>query len=365
MFKLKLSSLTLASFIGAATLLPLNANAALIFNFGAGTGDAQADAGFQRAADFLSSTFEDNITVNIDSGFSNLGGSTLGQAGSTQTTYGFTNWKTAMGNDQTSADDATMVSNLPGGPNFSLYINRTSNNPNGSSSATPYVDNDGGNNNSQVRLTNANAKALGLLAANNAASDATITFNNQFTWDFDPTDGIDVGAIDFVGVAIHELMHAMGFISGVDILDINSPGSSGPFSDNAFTFVSGLDFTRFSDDSITAGADIDWTADTRNKLFSIDGGTTTLIADAWSTGVTHGDGRQASHWRDGLGIGIMDPTSAPAGSANVVTGFDIQALDVIGWNLFTNNTTPTTGVPTPAVWMLMLSGLLLMARRRT
>src|SRR5262249_44836054 len=46
-----------------------------------------------------------------------------------------------------------------------------------------------------------------------------------------------------------------------------------------------------------------------------------------------GDGRQASHWKDNLGIGIMDPTSVPAGQANVVTTRDIQALDVIGWNV--------------------------------
>src|SRR5262249_60028 len=44
-------------------------------------------------------------------------------------------------------------------------------------------------------------------------------------------------------------------------------------------------------------------------------------------------GRQASHWKDNLGIGIMDPTSVPAGQANVITAQDIRAFDVIGWNV--------------------------------
>jgi hypothetical protein len=252
-----------------------------------------------------------------------------------------------MAGDQTSADDATMVGGLPGGAAYSKYINRTSDNPAGAGSATPYVH--GGIN--QVRLTNANAKALGLLAANAAGSDASISFSSLFTWDFDPTDGISAGAIDFVGVAIHELMHAMGFVSGVDILDSNSPPINGPFTAAQFNpFASGLDFTRMSGAAIAAGADIDWTADTRAKDYSIDGGATALITNAWSTGVNFGDGRQASHWKDNLGIGIMDPTSAPAGSANVITANDVQALDVIGWN--------TQAVPLPGTLLLFGLGLL-------
>lgn len=88
--------------------------------------------------------------------------------------------------------------------------------------------------------------------------DAKITFNSDFTWDFDPSDGINSGAIDFVGVAIHEIGHALGFISGVDVLDINA----GAANANDFQYVSPLDLYRFSTDSYNLGA-IDWTADTR------------------------------------------------------------------------------------------------------
>lgn len=57
------------------------ADAQLTFNL-TSTGDPLADAGFQRAADYVSGQFEDAITVNITAGFSSLGPTILGQAGS-------------------------------------------------------------------------------------------------------------------------------------------------------------------------------------------------------------------------------------------------------------------------------------------
>src|SRR5262245_9635712 len=157
---------------------------ALIFNL-TSTGNANADAGFQRAASFWQSQFSDPVTVNITAGFAALGPGILGSASSTQFATNFLSVKTALGADATSGDDSTMVAGLPGGASYSKYINRTSDNPNGSGSATPYVR----SGITSMRITNANAKAIGLLAANNAAPDATITFSTLFNFDFDPTDG--------------------------------------------------------------------------------------------------------------------------------------------------------------------------------
>lgn len=334
----------------AASVVPCGrAQAALTFNL-TSTGNPNADAGFQRAADYLESQFVDaGVAVNITAGFAPLSPGVLGSAGSSQSAYNFSSWKTAVAGDLLTTDDATFSSNLPGGTSYSKYINRTTDSPYGSGSATPYLHT-GAN---QVRLTNANAKALGLRTANDPAEDAAITFSTLFTWDYDPSDGITPGAIDFVGVATHELMHAMGFISGVDILDYNAPG----FPAYAFDpYASGLDFTRHSDGSLTAGADMDWAADNRNKFYSLDGGTTaTIAAPAWSTGTNFGDGRQASHWKDNLGLGLMDPTSQPAGFPNVVTANDLQALDIIGWD----------PIPEPATMgLLALGGLALLRRRK-
>lgn len=343
-----------------ALLVALSAAAGeggLIFNL-TDTGNASANAGFRRAANFIAAQFDDDITVNITAGFASLDPGILGEANSAYGTIAFSYWKAAIAADRTTADDTTFSANLPAGSSFSLYLNRTANNPNGPGSATPYLDSDGDANNTTVSLSLANAKALGLLAADADYEDAAITFSSDFAFDFDPSDGISAGKIDFVGVAIHEIMHAMGFDSGVNILDINSPPVNGPFNDNLFTFVQGLDFTRHSTASRAAGANIDWTADTRTKFYSLDGGTTVLIADAWSTGYYFGDGRQPGHWRDNLGIGIMDPTAAPAGSQMLVTRYDLQALDVIGWD--------PVAVPEPSTWALAAAGLMtaVVVRRR-
>ena len=101
---------------------------------------------------------------------------------------------------------------------------------------------------------------------------------------------------------------------------------------------------------------IDWTADARAKYFSIDGGATSLGGATFSTG-RFGDARQASHWKDNLGLGIMDPTAAPSGERMVVGPNDVNAFDVIGWNL-------TAAVPEPSTYALFGLGLLAIGLRR-
>ncbi|MEM7478512.1 MAG: NF038122 family metalloprotease [Planctomycetota bacterium] len=348
------------SALGLALCLTIisQTQAALTFNI-TSTGNPQADAGFAAAADFWSNIYNDDITVNVNAGFSSLGGSILGQASSPRVQVSYANFRNAIVADASSADDTTFSSNLPAGNALSVFINET-NEATGASNENPYLDNDNGANNTTMQIPRANAKALGLVNGNSGVNDTTITFNSDFAFDFDQSDGIEVGQIDFVGVAIHELGHAMGFVSGVDVLDANDDGN---FNDDAFIFITAMDLTRHSVESVAAGADLDFTADNRAKFYSLDGGTTIgggVLAgqDHFSRGFANGDLRQASHWRDGLGIGIMDPTAAPAGSLNVVTAADIQAFDVIGWTL-----TPPVPEPTSA-GLLGLFALAMVSRRR-
>lgn len=337
-------------FATAALLTGLmgSAQAQLVWNNSFLTGTStQAQAGILLAESRWSAIFTDKVTVNITIGTGALATNVIASTGSTQANYTYTSVRSALVADAKSATDLTAVANLQAGPNFSELINYTSNN---SGSATPYLDNTGANT-STIRMSNANAKALGIYAGSSTATDANMTFSNTFAFDFNPADGITANQLDFVGVVTHELGHALGFISGVDVLDGNATGA---FADNLFTYVSTLDLFRYSAASTAAHA-IDWTAGPGVKYFSVDGG---LTAGAqFATGVTLGDGRQASHFKDNLGLGIMDPTFS-FGELGVITGNDIAAFDAIGWDV--------AAVPELSTYAMFGLGLVAMgwARRR-
>ncbi len=308
----------------AGTFVPARAQLTFTFNYAADM-DSRALAGFQAAADRWSSIFYDPINVNINIGFQALNPGVLGSTSSTRATVTYNQYRTALTADKTSAADQLAVSSLPATSSFGLLLNRTSNSPEGAGSATPYWDNDGDANNARIRLTLANGRALGLYQASGGLTDASITFSSAYNFDFNPADGILSNAIDFVGVATHEIGHALGFVSGVDSLDTLIT----PKTDDQLTNVSPLDLYRYSATSYAQGG-IDSTADNRTKYFSIDGGATAL--SLFSTGNVNGDGRQASHWKDNLSLGILDPTTG-YGELNRITSLDILAFDVIGYNV--------------------------------
>ena len=322
---------------GLAGLAPCPA-LALEFNFVPEPGTApEAIEGFRAAGALWSALFNDDATVNIDIGFRPLGPSILGQTGSTDVELTYSQLRARIQSDANSTEDQTAAGSLPAGSAFAILINRTANGPNGPGDARPFLDNDGDNNNTAVRVNTTNAKVLGLLDPHDPGSDASITFNSDFNWDFDPSNGVDANSFNFIFVAAHEIGHGLGFVSGVDILDGNSPNppstrcvSRGPFADDQFTFVSPADLFRFSAESFAQGPGTrDWAADDRPKYFSADGGATD--AGGFSTGVCFGDGRQASHWKDNLGLGIMDPTAAP-GEAGQISALDEQLFDTIGYD---------------------------------
>jgi hypothetical protein len=332
-----------ASLLG--TLLLVTGTAArgnAVFNLVPASGMLQAAIdGFTAAANRWSAVLGNNITININIGFSNLGAGTIGSTSSSAGEFSYPVTRAALQASATSADDLTSTAALQSGNIFSRLINHTSNNPNGANSATPYVDTM-----NRVGMTSANAKALGLLGVTTTA-DASISFNSSFAFDFNPDDGITAGQMDFVGAATHEIGHALGFISGVDDIDTSGGTSSGSgFSSNV------PDLFRYSAASLAAGAGFtDYTADTRAKYFSVDGGTTQIAL--FSNGVTFGDGNQASHWKDNLGIGIMDPTASP-GELLSIKSTDLRLLDVIGYTI----------VPEPSVPALLTLGALTAATRR-
>lgn len=333
--------------ITAAAVLSIPATAsALNINLVPASGMSQdAIDGFQLAADYWESVLTDDVTVNVDIDFATLDTGILGSAGSTTQLQSVSGYFTALGGDATSTIDATAVSNLPtlsgsGGLTFETQIY------NGVDAMVLGTDNDDSANNRFISLNTSTAKAVGLFTGSASASDANITFSDSFTWDFDNSDGVDEGHQDFVGVAIHELGHSLGFRSGVDTVDffIDNPDSL-----ENFRVWSGLDMFRYS-----AEGTLDLSVGTAS-YFSVDGGTTNLAL--FSTGSSNGDGRQASHWKDNLGLGIMDPTANPPGNTNTVTALDLQAFDVMGWDL-------AAPVPEPSSLVMLLSAALVFSSRR-
>ncbi|KQS04194.1 hypothetical protein ASG11_07965 [Sphingomonas sp. Leaf357] len=374
---------------GAANATTIN----LIDQGFAGTAAQQAQfrAGFQIAAAYWGSILTNNVTINLGVGTSSLGTGIIGSTGSSRNDISTSTWLNAVNSTKSgSAIDSSIVLptlNAAGGASF---ITNGVNAAGNDDTTTLRYDNGTTTSAKTLYLNTSLTKALGLNASYSTANapqqiDGTVRFSTNFNFDFDPTDGITANTFDFIGVAIHEIGHALGFVSGVDFLDIYGVGTnpSGAtalgYSLNDTSIYSALDMFRYSADPTNiapgAGAARDLSAGTVSgaKFFSIDGGQTALFGNTFSQGRYQGDGQQASHWKDTAGCqtgnGLLDPTFC-FGQTGEVTGLDLAAYDAMGWNLSVNaltyaNTSTASiyrqfanagAVPEPATWAMMIMG---------
>lgn len=360
----------LALGVATAYLCPQSVHA-LEFRFGGGLSTLPPEMidGLNQAGETWQSVLTDDIVIELDIFAQDLQSSALGSFNPSRASVDYNDFINALSTDNgRSPDDTTAISSLPKSsdfdlllnPEFDLLINGTRNHPSGEEgNLTPYVDTDGDCNNTSIRLTTANAKALGLPAVGTSpcvaspqsvASDGMLVFNTAIVWDFDPTDGIDPDSFDFVGLATQGLGVSLGVVSGVDVLDFNTKIMTDPvisFDDDVLSFVSPSDLFRFSEDSVALAPQnnsrnlIDWTTgrvDAQgqeiDKYFSIDGGQTKIAS--FSTGQLFGDGNRASSWKaddvTGTYLGIFEPTP-DEGQKLFITENDRRLLDVTGWDL--------------------------------
>jgi hypothetical protein len=303
-----------------------------------------AVAALQRSAAQWSSRISDPITVNVTLGLGTLPDPVIGEATSVilQThNTGFDVVRDRLVLDAADEPDDGVVAHLPTASGFTATL------PTGFSLS------------GELGGTKANLKALGFtgLDATFGPSDGTVLFNSRFTYDYDRSDGVSPGAMDFETVAAHELGHILGFVSAVDSIDaLLSRGLTGT------VYPTTGDLFRFSAAAAPADA-LAFAAVSRD----LTPGTEAVFSDVshvygLSTGAEEGDGHQASHFKDDaltlLTVGILDPTLA-GGVSFDVTSADLRVLDVIGYEV--------VSAPLPPAAVLLASALValpVVSRRR-
>jgi len=215
-----------------------------------------------------------------------------------------------------------------------------------------------------MNITRANAKAIGAIAATNTALDGAIAMGtltgSAFHWNYDYTRSstAPTGSLDFLSVAIHELGHIMGFISGVDLsgwnfTQFNSysiPSDVQQHLQERTRYITPLDRLRYSTTNTLDTNDLSYGTRSGDKFFALGRGTTRLADFAMGKNASGaGDGYQASHWEErSTPVGIMDPALASRERGSV-SNLDLRAFDVTGWDLRNglNASTLTTSILTP------------------
>nr|WP_317271045.1 NF038122 family metalloprotease [Arthrospira sp. PLM2.Bin9] len=365
--------------LGAASTLLVTAPAqAATFNFfhDYGTPQKISDA-FVSAGNIWSSILLDDVEINIFVNYEQFHSNTLlGGARPEMVEVSYNQYLHGMFRDISSVDDLQAFKNLQFDPDDSGVANIINQlglaslseltldqvltmdrgaiafstetfgmlRPSDNGSET-VLDNNGDINNRIIWLTRANAKALGLMPGHDEdlAIDAEIAINsnalnNSAFWDFsrvyDYNATINPNKIDFLSVALHEIGHSLGFISGIDTADIlymqAENGERGIIQENELTHVSPMDLFRHSEASRDQGV-FDWTSGT-GRYFSLDGGVTNLAN--FAGGITaNGDGYQTSHWeKQDQPLGIMTPT-LDKGQAINISALDRQLMDILGWDV--------------------------------
>lgn len=188
-------------------------------------------------------------------------------------------------------------------------------------------------NTTTMKAPSANARAIGLIdpvadpdvREKSLGKPPAIGFNSKYGFDYDPSDGISANLVDFEAVAVHEIGHALGFMSSTEARQGDSKVPISLSVWDLFRVRPGMPSNGLATTPriLTAGG----------EQRSIIGGLEVPL----STGSTSrgGDGRSTWHWKDddllsGRYLGVMEP-GIPNGKRNVMTAYDLLALKMMGY----------------------------------
>jgi hypothetical protein len=288
---------------------------------------------FRRAATAWEALITDPIVVTIEADMAPLGPVRLATTDPLLLSRSYADIRDALVCDATNDEsDGAIVAHLPTAGKFAALL------PKG------FVLS------GRLASTKANLKALnfdgrfGDLDNRFGKIDAIIIFNFDASFDFDNRDGIEVGRVDFESVVLHEIGHALGFVSVVgaidkDLSDLHREFEAG---DSKAIEVSPriLDLFRFSSDAkYNPSSYADFTAMPRSLLpgkaavfDQINRFSGSEAEIPFSTGVIHGDGFNADHWKSQLRLGNQSPF-IQSDDANRITPNDLRAFDLIGYDV--------------------------------
>ncbi|MCA9274139.1 MAG: immunoglobulin domain-containing protein [Phycisphaerales bacterium] len=272
----------------------------------------------------IESNFSDPTTVIVSLSFANLGSGVLGATGSSYVTETYANTRAGLVNGMDGDD--SIQSFLPTGTTIPVLYNE--------SSTTITNEN-------RVFVTRANYKA-GI--GSSGGTDASMQYNTNFNWDFDPTNGVSTSSYSFVDVIIHEVGHAMGFTSGSD------------FRTND---MEALDLYRFQRLDGSGDYNPDTTAEFQTTprtvdLINTDNENSDIISAEYR--MSDGSPYQTSHFREQgncsptTNIGIMDPAFSNGCtffSRGYYSDGDIDMFDAIGYDVVNGNPPSIITQPSP------------------
>jgi hypothetical protein len=271
----------------------------LIWDAHALAAPAQFRSAVTYAAQYIQSLITNPITININVGYGEVGGSTMGAGvlGAAGPNSGigvsYAQFKTYLVSRASSGAAQTIVANL--------------------SAADP-------SNGGLIYVASAEEKALGLMSANASGVDGVMGFAadpNGTLFTYDPNNRAVAGKYDLIGVVEHEITHAMGRIA---------------IAGTAGKWISALDVFRYSAPGVHNAAG--------NGYYSIDGGTTNL--DWFSTSSDLAD------WGSSAGNDANNAYSS-GGVVNQFTATDITELNALGYATSGRPPTGTVGLPTASV----------------